>query len=129
MSKKVTNNLVSDIKRDHVITDRTVYNQLNWEFGKIIKNLQWSVNNKQEKIEAIDQIVQDGHTFNQETGSQIEPDWVKLANDRAWQEAQQDVTKMLLDYMQQANSELFPDVNFTARSQAEAFESLKKKVG
>lgn len=129
MSKKVTNNLVSDIKRDHVLTDRTVYNQLNWEFGKIIKNLQWSVNNKQEKIEAIDEIVQEGHTFNQETGSQIEPDWVKLANDRAWQEAQQEVTKMLLDYMQQANKDLFPDVNFTARSQAEAFESLKKKVG
>jgi len=129
MSKKVTNSLVSDIKRDHVLTDRTVYNQLNWEFGKIIKNLQWSVNNKQEKIEEIDQIVQDGHTFNEETGSQVEPDWVQLANNRAWHEAQQEVSEMLLEYMQQANSALFPDVNFKARSQAEAFESLKKKVG
>lgn len=129
MSKKVTNNLVSDIKRDHVLDDRTVYNQLNWEFGKIVKNLRWSVNNKLEKIEEIDQIVQDGHTFNEETGSQVEPDWVQLANNRAWHETQMAVSQMLLDYMEEANAKLFPDVNFKARSQAEAFESLKKKVG
>ena len=129
MSKKVTNNLVSDIKRDHVLTDRTVYNQLNWEFGKIVKNLRWSVNNKLEKIEEIDQIVQDGHTFNEETGSQVEPDWVQLANKRSWHEQQMEVSQMLLDYMEETNAKLFPDVNFKARSQSEAFESLKKMVG
>jgi uncharacterized protein YnzC (UPF0291/DUF896 family) len=126
MSKKVTNNLVADIKRDHVLTDRTVYSQLSYRFENIIQSIRWNIKNKQEKIEAIDQIVQDGHTFNQETGSQIEPDWVQLSNNRQWQVDQQDVEQTLLEYFIKAQKELFVDDVHKAKSQADAFESLKR---
>ena len=46
MTKQVKNNLVTDIKRDHVMTDRVINNQLNWELNNVVKNLEWSINNK-----------------------------------------------------------------------------------
>ena len=128
MTKTVKNNLVADIQRDHVLTNRTVYSQLNYEFSRFINSLNYSISKKLEKIEEIDEIVQQGHTFNQETGSQIEPDWVKLANDRQWNENQMEVSQRLLDYFEEANSKLFVDTEEKARSQSEAFESLKKKI-
>ncbi len=129
MSKKVTNNLVSDIKRDHVLDDRTVYSQLSYRFQNIVDSIRWNINNKQEKIEAIDEIVREGHTFDQKTGAQVEPDWVDLANKRAWNEAQQDVERMLLEYFTDAQKQLFTQTVEKSKSQADAFESLKKMVG
>jgi len=128
MSKKVTNNLVADIQRDHVLTNRTVNNQLNYEFGRMINNLHWSINTKLSKIEEIDEIVQQGHTFDSETGAQTEPDWVQLANNRTWHEQQMEVSQMLLDYIEQANAQLFPEVKSKATSQADAFAALQKKI-
>lgn len=129
MTKTVKNNLVADIQRDHVLTNRTVHSQLNYEFSRFINSLNYSIGKKLEKIEEIDLIVQDGHTFNESTGSQIEPDWVKLANDRQWNEHQMEVSQMLLDYFEQANSQLFPPLSKeTSTSQADAFAMLQKKV-
>ena len=128
MTKTVKNNLVADIQRDHVLTNRTVHAQLNYEFSRFINSLNYSIGRKLENIEAIDEIVRDGHTFNESTGAQIEPDWVKLANDRQWNQNQMEVSQMLLDYFEQANAQLFPDVIDKATSQADAFEMLQKVV-
>ena len=128
MTKTVKNNLVADIQRDHVLTNRTVHSQLNYEFSRFINSLNYSIGKKLENIEEIDQIVQDAHTFNESTGSQIEPDWVKLANDRQWNEHQMEVSQMLRDYFEQANAQLFPDVKNKATSQADAFAMLQKKL-
>jgi len=128
MTKTVKNNLVADIQRDHVLTNRTVHSQINYEFSRFINSLNYSINRKREKIEEIDQIVQDGHTFNESTGSQMEPDWVQLANIRQWSEHQMEVSQMLLDYFEQANAQLFPDVRDKATSQADAFAMLQKKI-
>ena len=128
MTKTVKNNLVADIQRDHVLTNRTVHSQINYEFSRFINSLNYSINRKREKIEEIDQIVQDGHTFNESTGSQMEPDWVQLANIRQWSEHQMEVSQMLLDYFEQANAQLFPDVIDKATSQADAFAMLQKKI-
>jgi hypothetical protein len=121
MSKKVSNNLVADIKRDHVMTDRVIYNQLNWEVGNIVKNLNWSINNKQSKIEEIDQIIYDFHASQDDReGGQTEPDWVDLDNKREWHLKQQEVVQKLKDYFIEANSELFPEVKAQAKEDAKA---------
>jgi len=121
MSKKVSNNLVADIKRDHVMTDRVIYNQLNWEVGNIVKNLNWSINNKQSKIEEIDQIIYDFHASKHDReGAQTEPDWVDLDNKREWHRKQQEVVQKLKEYFIQANNELFPEVKAQAKEDAKA---------
>lgn len=121
MSKKVSNNLVADIKRDHVMTDRVINNQLNWEMNNMLKNLQWSINKKNEKIEEIDQIIFDYHAQGEEReGAQVEPDWVDLDNKREWHLKQQEVTRVLHDYISQAIDQLFPEVKAQAKEDAKA---------
>ena len=122
MSKKVTNNLVADVKRDHVMTDRVVYNQLNWELNKVIDNLKWSINNKQSKIEEIDQIFFDFNAgeYEDREGAQTEPDWVDLDNKREWHLKQQEVTKQLAEYFKAAVDQLFPEVKTQAKEDAKA---------
>jgi len=122
MTKQVKNNLVSDIKRDHVMTDRVIYNQLNWELTKFVENLEWSINNKQSKIEAIDQIFHDFNSgkYEDREGAQTEPDWVDLDNKREWHLKQQEVTRVLRDYVKQSVDQLFPEVKAQAKEDAKA---------
>lgn len=127
MSKKVSNNLVADIKRDHVMTDRVINNQLNWEMNNMVKNLTWSINKKQEKIEEIDQIIFDYHTQSESRdGAQVEPDWVELENKREWHLTQQEVTLTLRDYIYEAIDQLFPEVK--AQAKEDAKERLLKRA-
>lgn len=122
MTKQVKNNLVTDIKRDHVMTDRVINNQLNWELNNVVKNLEWSINNKQEKIEAIDQIFFDYNAgkYKDREGAQTEPDWVDLENKREWHLKQQNVTRVLRDYFKQSVTQLFPEVKAQAAEDAKA---------
>ena len=120
MTKQVKNNLVADIKRDHVMTDRVINNQLNWELNNVVKNLEWSINNKQEKIEAIDQIFYDFQASKDGEGAQTEPDWVDLDNKREWHLKQQEVTRVLRDYFKQSVTQLFPEVKAQAAEDAKA---------
>jgi len=120
MTKQVKNNLVADIKREHVMTDRVINNQLNWELNNVVKNLEWSINNKQEKIEAIDQIFYDFQASKDDKGAQTEPDWVDLDNKRQWHVKQQEVTRVLRDYFKQSVDQLFPEVKAQAAEDAKA---------
>ena len=122
MTKQVKNNLVTDIKRDHVMTDRVINNQLNWELNNVVKNLTWSINNKQSKIEEIDQIFHDFNLgkYEDREGAQTEPDWVDLDNKREWHLKQQEVTRVLRDYFKQSVEQLFPEVKAQAAEDAKA---------
>ena len=122
MTKQVKNNLVADIKRDHVMTDRVINNQLNWELNNVVKNLTWSINNKQSKIEEIDQIFHDFNLgkYEDREGAQTEPDWVDLDNKREWHLKQQEVTRVLRDYFKQSVEQLFPEVKAQAAEDAKA---------
>lgn len=129
MSKKVSNPIASHISSKFALDDRITYNQLSYHFGEFIKHCKWSANQKLEKQERIDQIVQDGHTFDSQTGAQIEPDWVQLDNDRQWYEDQKNVTLALIDILQAASEEMFQATHKKARSQADALKRLKKLAG
>ena len=122
MTKQVKNNLVTNIKRDHVMTDRVINNQLNWELNNVVKNLTWSINNKQSKIEEIDQIFHDFNSgkYEDREGAQTEPDWVALDNKREWHLKQQEVTRVLRDYFKQSVTQLFPEVKAQAAEDAKA---------
>ena len=102
------------------MTDRVINNQLNWELNNVVKNLEWSINNKQEKIEAIDQIFYDFQASKDGEGAQTEPDWVDLDNKREWHLKQQEVTRVLRDYFKQSVTQLFPEVKAQAAEDAKA---------
>jgi len=127
MSKKVTNNLVSDIKRDHILDDRTTYNQLNWLLTGFVQYLDKTIERKElTKADILAQADVEAHALE---GSQEQVDWTKLERDYEWHNTQQEITQTLRDYFAEACDQLFPEVNAKAKSQADSqafFAKLRK---
>jgi len=124
MSKKVTNNLVTDITRIFALDDRTTNNQLNWLLSGFVEYLKKVEDKKQAQMDYILAMASE-----EQEGSPNEPDWNKLERDYKWQQDQMEVTEGLREYFDEAVKQLFPEVANKAKTQADGkafFDKIKK---